>query len=95
VGPGCQRKKEEKERGAGGLGPGKEKVSWAVWGKERRKERPPGLGRVGERREPAGLGRNKEKKVEKKRKREVGRAQLGNEREKEMHSNAFEFEFEI
>jgi hypothetical protein len=32
---------------------------------------------------------------EEKRERKVGRAQLGNEREKEMHSNAFEFEFKI
>jgi hypothetical protein len=40
--------------------------------KEERKERPPGLGRAGEKREPAGLGRKEKKKEKKEKKKWAG-----------------------
>jgi hypothetical protein len=43
----------------------------------------------------ASLGWAAREKKERKRKERVGRAQLENEREKQLHSNAFEFEFGI
>jgi hypothetical protein len=61
---------------------------------ERRKRKVAGWAMRWRKERPARAGPQR-KMGEGKRKREVGRGQLRNEREKEMYSNAFEFEFEI
>jgi hypothetical protein len=68
---------------AGGKEGKRKKSSWAI--KEERKGRKKAM-----------LGWAAKKKREReKRKERVGRAQLEKEGEKELHSNAFEFEFKI
>jgi hypothetical protein len=78
----------------GRTGPGKEKLG-CMEKKERRSwAGPRGGKKKGREKGQVGLGR-KEEKREGKRKERVGRAQLEKEGEKELHSNAFEFELEI
>jgi hypothetical protein len=84
----------EKERGSarGDLGQGL--VGRAQKGKEERRRREEGhLGRAARERGKAGSGQAAREKWKRKRKRRVGRAQLGSKRKEEMHLNAFGFEF--
>jgi hypothetical protein len=76
----------EKRRARGLAGPREELAGWAGWA-VREKGRGRKKGRLG-------LGRKGEKREEKERKR-VGRAQREKKGEIKLHSNAFEFEFEI
>jgi hypothetical protein len=103
-----RRRKRGGSRPRGGAGPGR---SWAArGGKEKGKKEASGLlGRAMEGKRLAGLsraGREREGKVglgqaasgkreREKRKERVGRAQLDKEGEKQLHLNAYEFEFEI
>jgi hypothetical protein len=100
AGPACQREREGEERAgmrvgrrAGGKGK-RTRLGRAVWEeKERRGERPAGLGHV-EEKMAVGLGLAGRKR----KKREGwcwGRPSGEKEREKELHSNILEFEFEI
>jgi hypothetical protein len=102
--PGTRREKaptggthpSAREKGKGGPGV---RASWAgrSWASWKKKEWATGLCSEERKEEevgPAGLGCKGEKREEKEKER-VGRAQLKKERAKELHSNAFEFEFEI
>jgi hypothetical protein len=78
------------ERRAEHAGPGR------AGGRERRGERPAGLGRVVKKKEKASWAGPCERKGRKGKKKErVGQAQREKDGEKEMHSNIFEFKFKI
>jgi hypothetical protein len=90
----CARE-EGKQRGKGLV-----RILTATRGGGGRRKEASGLGRAGREREreeesrPAGLG-PQERKERGKIKERVGQAQLEKEGEKELHSNVFEFKFEI